>query len=65
MYLLVAGAFFIAYILMLVFCGMPLVYMEMAFGQYGSLGPITVWRAVPLFKGRLSHKKYFHIPSVL
>lgn len=47
------GAFFIPYLLMLVFCGVPLVYMEMAFGQYGSLGPVTIWRAVPLFKGLL------------
>ncbi|CAC5382400.1 Sodium- and chloride-dependent neutral and basic amino acid transporter B(0+),Sodium-dependent proline transporter,Sodium- and chloride-dependent glycine transporter 1,Sodium-dependent dopamine transporter,Sodium-and chloride-dependent glycine transporter 2,Sodium-dependent neutral amino acid transporter B(0)AT2,Sodium- and chloride-dependent transporter XTRP3B [Mytilus coruscus] len=45
------GAFFIPYIIMLVTCGIPLVYMELAFGQYASLGPVTVWRAVPLFKG--------------
>ncbi|XP_071087647.1 uncharacterized protein [Haliotis cracherodii] len=45
------GAFFIPYLIMLVFCGIPLVYMELAFGQYASLGPITIWRAVPLFKG--------------
>ena len=36
---------------MLVFCGMPLVFMELAFGQFASLGPITVWKAAPLFKG--------------
>ena len=36
---------------MLVFVGIPVVYMELAFGQYASLGPVTVWRAVPLFKG--------------
>lgn len=45
------GAFFIPYIIMLVFCGIPLAYMELAYGQYGSLGPITVWKAVPFFKG--------------
>ncbi|KAL3878283.1 hypothetical protein ACJMK2_030648 [Sinanodonta woodiana] len=45
------GAFFVAYIVMLLFCGIPLVYMEMAFGQFGSLGPINIWKAVPLFKG--------------
>lgn len=45
------GAFFIPYIIMLIFCGIPLVYMELAFGQYASLGPTTVWRAVPIFKG--------------
>ncbi|XP_041359427.1 uncharacterized protein LOC121375829 [Gigantopelta aegis] len=45
------GAFFIPYLIMLIFCGLPLVYMELAFGQYASLGPITIWKAVPLFKG--------------
>ncbi|KAL4230155.1 hypothetical protein ACF0H5_010540 [Mactra antiquata] len=45
------GAFFIPYLVMLVFCGIPLVFMEMSFGQYASLGPVTIWRAVPLFKG--------------
>eukprot|EP00105_Crassostrea_gigas_P036551 XP_019920699.1 PREDICTED: sodium- and chloride-dependent glycine transporter 1 [Crassostrea gigas] len=45
------GAFFIPYIIMLIFCGIPLLYMELAFGQYASLGPTTVWRAVPIFKG--------------
>ncbi|XP_036359291.1 uncharacterized protein LOC115211848 isoform X2 [Octopus sinensis] len=45
------GAFFIPYVIMLIFCGIPLAYMELAYGQYGSLGPITVWKAVPFFKG--------------
>ncbi|KAH3833324.1 hypothetical protein DPMN_106630 [Dreissena polymorpha] len=45
------GAFFFAYIIMVALCGLPLVYMEMALGQYASLGPVTLWRAVPLFKG--------------
>ncbi|XP_053400420.1 uncharacterized protein LOC123556538 [Mercenaria mercenaria] len=45
------GAFFIPYLIMLTFCGIPLVFMEMGFGQYASLGPVTIWRAVPLFKG--------------
>lgn len=29
--------------------------MELAFGQYASLGPITVWKAAPIFKGQF-HK---------
>lgn len=47
----ISGAFFIPYLIMLTFCGIPLVFMEMGFGQYASLGPVTIWRAVPLFKG--------------
>lgn len=45
------GAFFIPYILMLVFVGMPMFFMEISFGQYCSLGPITAWKVSPLFKG--------------
>ncbi|WAQ99610.1 SC6A9-like protein [Mya arenaria] len=45
------GAFFIPYFVMVTLCGIPLVYMEMAFGQYASLGPVTIWRACPIFKG--------------
>ncbi|XP_074657133.1 sodium- and chloride-dependent glycine transporter 1-like [Tubulanus polymorphus] len=45
------GAFLIPYILMLIFVGLPLFFMEMAFGQFASLGPITIWRINPLFKG--------------
>jgi len=31
--------------------GLPLFFLEMAFGQFSSLGPISVWKALPLFKG--------------
>ncbi|XP_033636428.1 sodium- and chloride-dependent glycine transporter 1-like isoform X1 [Asterias rubens] len=45
------GAFLIPYIIMLVFAGMPLFFLELSFGQYGSSGPISCWRSVPLFRG--------------
>ncbi|BFZ16051.1 hypothetical protein BsWGS_19090 [Bradybaena similaris] len=45
------GAFLIPYILMLILVGLPMFFMELAFGQFASLGPITVWRINPLFKG--------------
>ena len=33
--------------------------MELSFGQYASLGPITIWKVSPLFKGKLgSFSKY-------
>lgn len=47
----VIGAFLVPYVIMMVFLGMPLFYLELALGQYASLGPITVWRVCPLFKG--------------
>uniref|UniRef100_A0A1I8IE01 Solute carrier family 6 member 8 n=1 Tax=Macrostomum lignano TaxID=282301 RepID=A0A1I8IE01_9PLAT len=36
---------------MLLFVGIPLMYMETCFGQYSATGPITVWKASPLFTG--------------
>ena len=35
------------------FCGIPLVFMEMAFVLYASLGSLTIWKAVPLFEGNV------------
>lgn len=45
------ASFLIPYVIMLLLAGLPLFFMEMAFGQFASLGPISVWRAVPIFKG--------------
>ncbi|XP_059185529.1 sodium- and chloride-dependent neutral and basic amino acid transporter B(0+) [Centropristis striata] len=45
------GAFLIPYFLMLVVAGIPLYFLESAFGQFCSQGPINVWRAVPLLQG--------------
>ncbi|XP_062570937.1 sodium- and chloride-dependent glycine transporter 1-like, partial [Saccostrea cucullata] len=45
------GAFLIPYVIFLVLCGMPLFFLEISYGQFASLSPITVWRMSPLFKG--------------
>uniref|UniRef100_A0A5K4EBM3 Transporter n=1 Tax=Schistosoma mansoni TaxID=6183 RepID=A0A5K4EBM3_SCHMA len=45
------GAFLIPYTLMLALLGLPLFFLEFAFGQFASLGPISVWNISPLFKG--------------
>ncbi|XP_064603734.1 sodium- and chloride-dependent glycine transporter 1-like [Liolophura sinensis] len=45
------GAFLIPYIIMLACVGLPLFFMELGFGQFASLGPITIWRISPLMKG--------------
>ncbi|OQV16286.1 Sodium- and chloride-dependent glycine transporter 1 [Hypsibius exemplaris] len=46
------GAFLIPYILFLVLCGIPLVFMEMAMGQFSSLTSIHLFsKFSPLFKG--------------
>ncbi|KAK2163610.1 hypothetical protein LSH36_76g00075 [Paralvinella palmiformis] len=44
------GAFFIPYIIMLVFVGMPLFFMELSLGQFSSNSPLTCWKFAPLFK---------------
>ncbi|XP_059507245.1 sodium- and chloride-dependent neutral and basic amino acid transporter B(0+)-like [Stegostoma tigrinum] len=45
------GAFLIPYIIMMVLAGMPMFFMESALGQFASLGPAQVWKAVPILQG--------------
>ncbi len=48
------AVFLIPYIFFLLLCGMPLFFMEVSYGQFASLSPITVWGHLsPLFKGKL------------
>jgi len=43
--------------------GLPLFFLEMAIGQFSSLGPISVWKVLPLFKGKQVYR--YQIFSVL
>ncbi|KAK2161133.1 hypothetical protein NP493_1600g00028 [Ridgeia piscesae] len=45
------ASFLIPYMVMLGLAGLPLFFMEMALGQFSSLGPISVWNAMPIFRG--------------
>lgn len=46
------GAFLIPFFVMMILAGLPLMFMELSFGQYSSLGPIAIFeRFCPLFHG--------------
>ncbi|XP_063793615.1 sodium- and chloride-dependent neutral and basic amino acid transporter B(0+)-like [Pseudophryne corroboree] len=45
------GAFLIPYTIMLALAGLPVFFLECSLGQFASLGPIEIWRLVPLFQG--------------
>ncbi|XP_046389982.1 sodium- and chloride-dependent GABA transporter ine isoform X1 [Ischnura elegans] len=46
------GVFLVPYFIILVVCGIPLLYMELAVGQYTRRGPIgALGKLCPLFKG--------------
>jgi solute carrier family 6 amino acid transporter-like protein 5/7/9/14 len=45
------ASFLIPYVIVLVAAGIPMFFLEMAIGQFSSLGSITVWKMVPIMKG--------------
>lgn len=47
-----SGAFMIPYLIMVILCGIPLLFMEFAIGQYTRLGPVhALAKICPLLKG--------------
>ena len=51
------GAFLIPYLVVLVFIGNPLYFLEMALGQFSSNGPVKIWQAAPILKGNEANCK--------
>ncbi|XP_038055132.1 sodium- and chloride-dependent glycine transporter 1-like [Patiria miniata] len=45
------GAFLVPYVIMLFVAGLPLFYLELAFGQFASLGAVAIWKISPIFTG--------------
>ena len=51
------GAFLIPYIIMLILCGLPLLFMELTMGQYTRQGPIgALGKICPLLQGKPNFK---------
>ena len=54
----VAGAFLVPYVMTAVFAGVPMYFMELALGQWLSVGGLGVWRIAPIWKGTsLRHQR--------
>ena len=51
------GAFLIPYLVVLIFIGKPLYFLEMALGQFSSYGPVKIWQAAPILKGNEANCK--------
>ncbi|XP_033749070.1 sodium- and chloride-dependent glycine transporter 2-like [Pecten maximus] len=45
------GSFIIAYILLMLVCGLPLYFLELALSQYSGKGPWRFWDICPLLRG--------------
>ncbi|XP_055500160.1 sodium- and chloride-dependent neutral and basic amino acid transporter B(0+)-like [Leucoraja erinacea] len=45
------GAFLIPFGVMLALAGMPMFFLDSSFGQFSSMGPVGVWKAVPILQG--------------
>ncbi|XP_052089563.1 sodium- and chloride-dependent glycine transporter 1-like isoform X4 [Mytilus californianus] len=45
------GAFLIPFLFFLIFCGIPLFFVETAMGQFSGKGLLHVWDICPMFKG--------------
>lgn len=52
--LLLTGAFLIPFFFFLVFCGIPLYFLELCLGQFSGVSSIFVWKLCPLFKGNIT-----------
>jgi SNF family Na+-dependent transporter len=50
------GAFLIPFAIFMVVIGVPIMYLELAVGQFMSRGPLLSWSMIPLFRGLIFKK---------
>lgn len=43
--------YLIPYVILFLISAIPVLFMELSLGQFISLGPTSVWKVAPLFKG--------------
>lgn len=58
-FLFLTGTFLVAYISIGLILGIPLTFLEITLGQFCQQGTTKLWRAVPLFKGKLWTALFF------
>lgn len=69
-YLSIKGVFLVPYFIILFVCGVPMLFMELAVGQYTGRGPIgAIGQLCPLFKGKSKQistaKKFFILKNFM
>ncbi len=56
------GAFLIPYLIILIFIGRPLYFLEMVLGQFSSSGSVKVYNVVPFARGIFIYiKSYYYV----
>ena len=59
------GAFLLPYLLCVLIGGVPVLFLEVALGQYMQVGGLGIWNICPLFKGTYHLSKLYSLAALL